>query len=195
MASIPTRRILATRPCLRAAVARMSNSSSCILRATFNSSSSAAPRLLGEQHLRRVQLRDRMYTALRNNRDRSSSSSTSAPENKIWTFEDIQSLDPTKTTLIDVREPGEVSSTGLIRGALNIPIKTSPDSFHISDSEFEARHGFARPPRDAELVFYCKAGVRSRAAAGLARDAGWSVVGEYPGSWNEWSAKGADKVE
>ncbi len=35
-------------------------------------------------------------------------------------------------------------------------------------------------------MFYCKAGVRSRAAAELAKHAGWEKVGEYPGSWMEW---------
>lgn len=36
------------------------------------------------------------------------------------------------------------------------------------------------------MVFYCKAGVRSRAAAELAKQAGWKAVGEYPGSWMDW---------
>jgi rhodanese-related sulfurtransferase len=39
-------------------------------------------------------------------------------------------------------------------------------------------------------VFYCKAGVRSRAAAELARQAGWEKVGEYPGSWLDWEKNG-----
>lgn len=44
------------------------------------------------------------------------------------------------------------------------------------------------------MVFYCKAGVRSRAAAGLAREAGWKNTGEYRGAWSEWFEKGG-KVE
>ncbi|KAK8051052.1 rhodanese domain-containing protein [Apiospora rasikravindrae] len=121
-------------------------------------------------------------------------SSESATGSKIWSFEEIQSL-PSDVTLIDVREPGELASTGRIPGALNIPITTSPDSFHISEEEFEDRFGFARPrPHEDEVVFYCKAGVRSRAAAGIAREAGWKKVGEYPGSWVEWSGKGG-KIE
>ena len=42
-------------------------------------------------------------------------------------------------------------------------------------------------------MFYCLAGVRSRAAARMAKEAGWSV-GEYVGSWREWSERGG-KVE
>lgn len=37
---------------------------------------------------------------------------------------------------------------------------------------------------------YCKAGVRSRAAAGLARQAGWEKVSEYQGSWLDWAGNG-----
>lgn len=95
---------------------------------------------------------------------------------------------------IDVREPGELKSTGHIPHAINIPVTSAPDSFHIADEEFEDRFGFPRPARDEEVVFYCKAGVRSRAAAGLAKDAGWSKVGEYPGSWMDWAGKGG-KIE
>ncbi|KAK7928218.1 hypothetical protein PG985_005216 [Apiospora marii] len=150
-------------------------------------------------------------------------SSESATGSKIWSFEEpmlhgpfpfpplilfpiltpsraspqIQNLPP-NVTLIDVREPAEIRQTGRIPGALNIPITTSPDSFHISAEEFEDRFGFARPEptnnEQDEVVFYCKAGVRSRAAAGIAREAGWKRVGEYPGSWVEWSGKGG-KIE
>ena len=93
-----------------------------------------------------------------------------------------------------MREPDELKQTGRIPGAVNIPIKTSPDSFHITDEEFEDRFGHPRPARDAEVVFYCRSGVRSRAAAGLAADAGWTHVAEYPGSWLDWAEKGG-KVE
>lgn len=118
-------------------------------------------------------------------------------ENRIWSFEEVkkltQEVEP-KVLVVDVREPGELKSTGRVPGAVNIPVTSQPDSFHISEEEFEDRFGFPRPARDQEVVFYCKAGVRSRAAAGLAKDAGWSKVGEYPGSWLDWAEKGG-KVE
>lgn len=115
------------------------------------------------------------------------------PGNKIWSFEDVQKLTQEakpNVVIVDVREPGELQSTGRIPGAVNIPVTSQPDSFHISDDDFEDRFGYARPGRDRELVFYCKAGVRGRAAAGLAREAGWSAIGEYPGSWLDWAGKG-----
>ena len=92
----------------------------------------------------------------------------------------------------DAREPSELQATGRIPGAINVPITTAPDSFHVPESEFADRFGYARPGKDQSLLFYCKAGVRSRAAAALAGEAGWKDVGEYPGSWMEWEKNGGE---
>ncbi|EFX05761.1 rhodanese domain containing protein [Grosmannia clavigera kw1407] len=120
---------------------------------------------------------------------------SSAPEaaGKTWSFEELQTATKkagSTVILVDAREPGELAATGRIPGAINIPVTSSPDGFFLPDEEFEDRFGFERPARDAEIVFYCKAGVRSRAAATLARDAGWTNVAEYPGSWLDWTGKG-----
>ncbi|KAI1422299.1 Rhodanese-like domain-containing protein [Xylaria sp. FL1777] len=198
MTSIPARRILTTsalsaRPCLRSTAA-ISNALAApsSLRATFSSQRRSAPTPAAVTRTARHQLRQQIYLAHTRNSVRWST--TSPTGSKMWTFEEVQSLttSPTtpKPTLIDVREPGELQSTGRIPGSINIPITTSPDSFHITADEFEDRFGFARPEKGAEVVFYCKAGVRSRAAAGIAREAGWTDIGEFPGSWIEWSGKG-----
>ena len=42
------------------------------------------------------------------------------------------------------------------------------------------------------LVFYCKAGVRSSAAAQLASQNGYEKVAEYRGSWLDWEKKGGE---
>ncbi|KAL1899091.1 Thiosulfate sulfurtransferase rdl2, mitochondrial [Sporothrix stenoceras] len=120
--------------------------------------------------------------------------SSSAPaDHKLWTFEEVQELvkkGDSPIVIVDTREPGELKDTGRIPGAINIPVTTAPDGFFLPDEEFEDRFGFVRPSRDTEVIFYCKAGVRSRAAAGLAKEAGWTKVGEYPGSWKDWAEKG-----
>ncbi|EGY13684.1 hypothetical protein VD0002_g5900 [Verticillium dahliae] len=118
---------------------------------------------------------------------------TSARGTKLWTFDQLErAVDSNKSDIIivDTREPGEVRQTGHIPGAINIPITTHPESFHVTAEEFEDRFGFERPAKNSELVFYCKAGVRSRAAAALAAEAGWTGVGEYPGSWLDWEKNG-----
>jgi rhodanese-related sulfurtransferase len=90
-----------------------------------------------------------------------------------------------------VREPSE-HRAGTIPSALNIPITSQPDALLLPPEEFEDRFGFEKPALDAEVVFFCKAGVRSRAAAGVAKAAGYGKVGEYEGSWNDWVAKGGE---
>ncbi|KAF2205735.1 Rhodanese-like protein, partial [Delitschia confertaspora ATCC 74209] len=86
---------------------------------------------------------------------------------------------------LDVREPAEVAA-GAIPTAYNIPISSHPDALLLPPDEFESQFGFAKPPPSKELVFYCKAGVRSAAAAQLAKQGGYEKVGEYRGSWLDW---------
>jgi len=76
----------------------------------------------------------------------------------------------------------------------------------LPEEEFEERFGFGKPlaekpragmegeegddgPGEREVVFYCRSGVRSKAAAGLAVQAGYEGVGEYRGSWVDWVEK------
>lgn len=92
----------------------------------------------------------------------------------------------------DVREPEELASTGWIPTAINIPIASCPDALYFPPDEFEEQLGFAKPDEDKEVVFYCKAGVRSSAAAGMALQYGYQRVGEYRGSWLEWVGKGGE---
>lgn len=87
--------------------------------------------------------------------------------------------------LVDVREPGEVEG-GAIPTAINIPVSSAPDALLMPEEEFDDKFGFEKPRKDQEVVFYCKAGIRSRAAAEIARQAGYQKVGEYPGSWMDW---------
>jgi len=91
--------------------------------------------------------------------------------------------------IIDVREPSEYEA-GFIPGAINIPVKSQPDAMFLDEAEFEDRFGFSKPPMDKELVFYCKAGVRSSAAANLARQNGYENIAEYKGSWMDWENNG-----
>ncbi|KPM34077.1 hypothetical protein AK830_g12496, partial [Neonectria ditissima] len=117
------------------------------------------------------------------------------PGSRLWEFDDLkaqlgkQGKDGDKIVIVDVREPAELFETGRIPGAINIPITSAIQSLHLPEEDFQELYGFDRPPKDAELLFYCKAGVRARAAANIARHAGYERVGEYPGSWLDWAAK------
>lgn len=138
--------------------------------------------------------------------------SQEASPSKIYSFQDASlnlSVDPLSTKvqqvkafvekpdpnriLVDSREPGELQATGTIPGSLNIPVTSKPESFFVTAEEFVDRFGFERPSKDQEVIFYCKSGVRSRAAAALARQAGWDNVAEYQGSWLDWDKNGGAK--
>jgi rhodanese-related sulfurtransferase len=88
-----------------------------------------------------------------------------------------------------VREPAEFAANS-IPTALNIPVASQPDALLLPPDEFEDRFGFQKPPLDKEVVFYCKAGVRSSAAAQIAKQGGYLLVGEYRGSWLDWERRG-----
>ncbi|KAL5348114.1 Thiosulfate sulfurtransferase rdl2, mitochondrial [Pseudogymnoascus australis] len=125
-----------------------------------------------------------------------SSPTPSKAPSKIYTFEEVRThaQDPTPTSpiLIDVREPGELRTTGRIPTSVNLPLSSCPDAFFLPADEFEERFGFEKPREGRGVVFYCKAGVRSRAAAALASEGGWGPVGEFPGSWLEWEGRGGE---
>lgn len=100
--------------------------------------------------------------------------------------------------LVDVREPAELSSTGIIPSAVSVPLASQPDAFFLTPEEFETRFGYPKPGagEEGDIVFYCKAGVRAKAAAQLAVQAGYDAerIGVYDGSWLDWADR-KGKVE
>jgi len=111
-----------------------------------------------------------------------------------WEFEDIlrtieSPSSSTSATIIDVREPHEFSSNS-IPTAHNLPIVSHPDALFLPTDEFRERFAFPKPPVDKEVVFFCKAGVRSQSAVAFARKAGYTNIGEYRGSWIDWVKRG-----
>ncbi|KJX99437.1 rhodanese domain protein [Zymoseptoria brevis] len=117
---------------------------------------------------------------------------SSSSDSKLYDFQQIQKLSssPSKEkVLIDVREPSEYTA-GYIPTAINLPIKSQPDALFLPAEEFLDRFGFEKPQAEQEVVFYCKSGVRSQAAASLARQVGYKQVSEYRGSWMDWEKNG-----
>lgn len=116
---------------------------------------------------------------------------------------------PSNIILVDVREPAELTATGIIPGAVSVPLASQPDAYFLSPDEFETRFGYAKPgfaaeaaeegglekkqeEEEKEIIFYCKAGVRADAAAQLAVQAGYNPqkLGVYHGSWLDWTRNG-----
>ncbi|OQE39142.1 hypothetical protein PENCOP_c007G05715 [Penicillium coprophilum] len=149
--------------------------------------------------------------SLRQVQRRWNSDETSPVKLQEWGFEEINAALPTSSPnspthkpiiLIDVREPAELQGTGIIPSAVSIPLASQPDALYLTPDEFETRFGFAKPDpaesegEPAQMVFYCKAGVRAKTAAQMAVQAGYDPanIGVYPGSWLDWERHGG-KVE
>jgi rhodanese-related sulfurtransferase len=102
---------------------------------------------------------------------------------------------PSRLVLIDVREPAELEATGRIPTAHNLPISSLPDGLFLPPDEFRDKFGFEKPQAGSEVVFYCKSGIRSHTAAAMVAPE-WSgqgiKVGEFPGSWIDWSERGGE---
>ena len=105
----------------------------------------------------------------------------------------VSNRNTSRLTGPDVREPSEYQE-GYIPGAVNIPLKSQPDAIFLPEEEFEDRFGFTKPSHEQEVIFYCRAGVRSSAAAGLARQQGYPNISDYRGSWLDWEKNGG-KIE
>ncbi|KAJ5308863.1 hypothetical protein N7508_004242 [Penicillium antarcticum] len=122
---------------------------------------------------------------------------------RFWEFDEINASLPStsgsptttpKIKLVDVREPAELSGTGIIPSAVNIPLASQADALFLTPDEFETRFGFEKPVagEGETIVFYCKAGVRAKTAAQMAVQAGYDpkAVGVYLGSWLDWAGNG-----
>lgn len=96
-----------------------------------------------------------------------------------WTFEQVKALSSqssqanSKTALVDVREVDEVRASGLIPGAVNVPLGAIPNYVKSIDQE-------------SLLVFYCQRGMRAERAAETAKAVGHDNVAVYYGSYNDW---------
>ncbi|KAF9456154.1 endoplasmic reticulum protein [Collybia nuda] len=96
---------------------------------------------------------------------------------------------PTPNTfLIDVREPDEVIQ-GMIPSAVNLPLSVLGNSLHLHHVAFKEKHGFEKPTKDQELIFYCRSGKRSASASDIAKRNGYKNILNYKGSWLEWVEK------
>ncbi|GLB36369.1 putative rhodanese Homology domain containing protein [Lyophyllum shimeji] len=110
---------------------------------------------------------------------------------EVIKYEDLKpkTLSPTPDMyLIDVREPDEVIQ-GMIPSAVNLPLSELGNSLHLSPDAFLAKHGYEKPKKDQQLIFYCRSGKRSATASDVAKRNGFTKILNYKGSWLEWVDK------
>ncbi|XP_065056131.1 thiosulfate sulfurtransferase/rhodanese-like domain-containing protein 3 isoform X1 [Rhopilema esculentum] len=99
-------------------------------------------------------------------------------------FELMRSED---VTLIDVREPWELSVMGKIAGSTNIQGWKLKYALSLSSGEFKKRYGISLPAKnDCNLIFHCATGGRSLKAVTLARQMGWYCSRHLLGGFKAW---------
>lgn len=92
--------------------------------------------------------------------------------------------------LFDVREPHELMETGKIAYATNIPLRKVPEAFTMDPEEFEEEYNVKKPEKnDANIVFHCLAGTRSRAAMDAVHQIGYTKARHYPGGYMDWTSQ------
>lgn len=127
------------------------------------------------------------------------------------TFSRLRLLTPVQNAyLIDVREPDEVMQ-GSIPSSVNLPLSVLASSLNLNTQAFRSQHGFDKPGKAQEVVFYCRSGKRSASACDIAKRNGYekwvfpssriyilhtsqlthSVI-NYEGSWLDWVSQEGD---
>ncbi|CAH0553906.1 unnamed protein product [Brassicogethes aeneus] len=91
--------------------------------------------------------------------------------------------------ILDVRDPGEIESTGKIPGSINIALGTLENALLMNNDNFAKDYGRPKPNAGFPLVFTCLKGGRATKAAEIASRLGYEKVKVYKGSWEEWSKK------
>ena len=90
---------------------------------------------------------------------------------RLAQWNEIASLDPARTLLLDVRRPEE-RAAGAIPGSIHIPLD-------------DLRARMRELPRDREIIVHCQSGQRSYFACRILAQHGFSVR-NLTGSWRTW---------
>jgi hydroxyacylglutathione hydrolase len=98
------------------------------------------------------------------------------PQISIQDFVELRSREPDRVAVLDVREPGELTS-GAIENSLFVPL-----------GKLKSRT--AELDRKKLLVVHCKGGYRSSIATSLLRRAGFRDIANLTGGFDAWKAAG-----
>ena len=94
-------------------------------------------------------------------------------------------IDKGDALVVDVRDPGEVASTGKVAGAINIPRGMIEFRADPATPYFDAHFNPTRT-----LIVYCASGGRSALAGQTLKTLGYTDVGHLDGGFKAWQAAG-----
>ncbi|XP_063243429.1 rhodanese domain-containing protein CG4456-like [Bacillus rossius redtenbacheri] len=122
----------------------------------------------------------------------SSMATPACPERavRVVTYEQVRGFIEDKSALIvDVRNPEELRE-GAIPTSVNVPLGELEHALRdLTDEQFRARYGRAKPRPTDKLVFSCRLGGRAAQATQTAAALGYCNVFNYKGSWTEWAER------
>ncbi|XP_065575399.1 rhodanese domain-containing protein CG4456-like isoform X2 [Artemia franciscana] len=117
-------------------------------------------------------------------------------QNSGVTFDDVKAgIENKNVTVIDVRNPEELTNTGKIPGAINVPLPSIKSAFELSDSEFKERFGINKPTTednsvivhcDNSVIVHCLTGKRAASAIEILKGLGYLNLKLYSGSFSDW---------
>ena len=102
------------------------------------------------------------------------------PQLTVQEFAELREQEPGQVSLVDVREPGEVSG-GAIKQSVRIPLGQLP--FRTAELD----------PKRLQVV-HCRSGYRSSIATSLLRRAGFRDVANLTGGFDAWKTAGLPYV-
>ncbi|KAK6626789.1 hypothetical protein RUM44_009266 [Polyplax serrata] len=102
----------------------------------------------------------------------------------------LEKKDKKDVYVIDVREQSEIDESGKIPGSIHIPLGDLAKALgDMTAEEFKKLYNANKPSKDAEIIFSCKSGNRSRKALQTGLDLGYKKAANYKGGWLEWAEK------
>ncbi|KAF8566563.1 hypothetical protein P879_10479 [Paragonimus westermani] len=91
-----------------------------------------------------------------------------------------------RVMVCDVRTREEVIESGLIPGAVNIPLNELVGAFELTADEFIDKYHSSKPEQNETIIFYCRSGVRSCKAAQILSLLGYYLSASLQGGYTSW---------
>ena len=101
-------------------------------------------------------------------------------------------------TIIDVRDPEDVVSKGIVPKSYNIPanqIVGKIKAFELSNPMFKHKYGPDKPSKDEYFVIICTRGIRAESIVEYLKFLGYSKAIIYQGGFDDWAANGGDIIK
>jgi len=111
------------------------------------------------------------------------------------TYDEVVSLlSAGASRFVDVRDANERAASGSLPGSVSIPLGDLRRALQMEDDLYASQYGVAKPNKDgSDVIFFSLSSVQSSAAVELAHKMGFKKARSYPGGWQEWSSKKANR--